>query len=112
MLNSEINSEVNSEEISKIKRDLAMLSYTHKQFGGIVDNTLKYITELENQIKEHKEKEEHIVEKLKTDEKFFNSYKRRRELEGSKVFENNGMKMYCREVLATFRKEFELWKNS
>ena len=101
---------LNSEDVAKVKRDLAMLSYTHKQFETIVDNTLKYITELENQIKEHKEKEELFIEKLKTDEKLFNSYKRRRELEGSKVFENNGMKMYCREVLVAFKKDFELWK--
>ena len=39
---------LNSEDVPKVKRDLAMLSYTHKQFETIVDNTLKYITELEN----------------------------------------------------------------
>lgn len=30
---------LNSKEISKIKNDLAMISYTHKQFSGIIDNT-------------------------------------------------------------------------
>lgn len=48
---------MSKEEIEKTKRDLAMLSYTHKHFSVIVDNTLKYINQLES-------REQKLIEKL------------------------------------------------